>query len=186
MELPKLENVNEMVDRALAEAYRTMERAQKEINAYHEAGKEIIQVTCNKGTKRGDIIEVQANPDEHTPESDESPEEAAEEETKHARVIAVRSMTGIDTLTMEMHAVCDAICVVLKPGDITTEEDFAGLYGDESREAADALFEASSEELGEAAVAQAQEEAPDPNVCSCGANREMCERNQNVFGGHLQ
>lgn len=195
-----MENVEDMVDRALAEAYISVERARKEITAYHEAGKEIIQVVCDESTKRGDIIEVQPLTEERILAGEElSEEEADAEDTKKVRVIVVHGMTGIDPETMEMHRICDAICVVLNPGDVVTEEEFASMYGegDETPEDApgddaqegdspvDKLFKATSEELGEAAVAQAQEDAPDPNVCSCGANREMCERNQNVFGGHL-
>jgi ferric-dicitrate binding protein FerR (iron transport regulator) len=108
-------------------------------------------------------------------------------ETKKVKVIACHEMTGIDPETFAVRQATYAWCVILKESDITTEEEFADLYA--NKEASDALFEATGEELGEAAVAQAQEEAEeeveDPNVCSCGANREMCQRNQNVFGGHL-
>jgi hypothetical protein len=165
-----------MLERALSQ----MERASSDIEAAHKSGKELIKILCAPGTKRGDIIKIiPAGMDEDCPEEDKMP----------GKVIAVHGMTGIDPETMQMHRMCEAIVALLKPGDITTEEDFASLYSEDPSEEQDAavkaLFDATPEELGEAAVAQAQEEAPDPNVCSCGANREMCARNQNVFGGHL-
>ena len=166
-----------MMDSVIDQAIAYMERAHNDIEAAHKSGKELVKIVCAPGTRRGDIVKI-------VPTGVE--EDCPEEDKLTGRVIAVHTMTGIDTETMQMKQVCEAICAILKPGDLTTEEDFAGLYGeDEEDSAADALFEATSEELGEAVVAQAQEEAPDPNVCSCGANREMCERNQNVFGGHL-
>lgn len=166
-----------MIDRAIAH----MEQDAANIEAAHKSGKELIRIVCAPDTRRGDIIKiVPAGSDEDIPDEDKMT----------GKVIAVHGMTGIDPETMQMHRMCEAICAILQPGDITTEEDFAGLYGEDDEEqaaAVEALFDATPEELAEAAVAEAEaeEEAPDPNVCSCGANREMCARNQNVFGGHL-
>lgn len=149
-----------MLEQAFAEA----ERARRELETAQKSGKEIIQVMCDAGTKRGDIIEIR--PVDDTEED--------EEETKNVRVLVTHEITGVDPETYEMHSVVYAWCVILEEGDITTEEDFAALYAEDSEEPQETL-EAADEEA----------EPVDPNVCSCGANRAMCARNQNVFGGHL-
>ena len=152
-----------MIDRAI----ESMHRAFSEVEAAHKAGKELIQIICPPDTRRGDIIKV--IPKEFEGEHADCPDE----DKLKARVLAVQGMTGIDPETMEMHRICEAVCAILRPGDITTEEEFAGLYGEDE----------DSEETEEAV--EAAEEPQDPNVCECGANREMCERNQNMFGGHV-
>ena len=171
--MDSMDSMEDRIERMLENAFADAERAQKEMDAAHASGKEIIQVLCDTDTKRGDIIDI----------TKEQPEDGEEEEVKKVKVIACHEMTGMDPETFEIRHVNYAWCVVLNESDITTEEDFAALYA--NKEASDALFEATPEELAEAAVAQAREEASDPNLCSCGANREMCDRNQNVFGGHL-
>jgi hypothetical protein len=149
--------MDSMIERAIAH----MELDAANIEAAHRSGKELIKIVCSPNTRRGDIIKiVPMGCDEDIPEEDKLT----------GKVIAVHGATGIDPETMKMHRMCEAICAILQPGDITTEEEFAGLYGEDELE------------LVEAAEAA---EPQDPNVCSCGANREMCERNQNVFGGHL-
>jgi hypothetical protein len=171
-----MDTIEDRIERVLESAFAEAERARKEIDAAAAAGKEIIQVLCDPGTKRGDIIDI----------TKDDPEEGEEEEPKKVKVVACHQISGMNPENFEVHHVNYAWCIVLKDSDITTEEDFAALYSD--KEATDALFAATGEELGEAAVAQAEEEAEepqDPNVCSCGARRDMCERNQNVFGGHL-
>ena len=179
-------DIQESIEHLMENAFADAQRARSDIDAAAAAGKEIVQVLCDSSIKRGDIINIT-----HT-EPGEGEEGEEGEEDKKVKVIACHQITGVHPETLEIRRCYYAWCSVIKDGDITTEEEFAALYADEdTKNATDALFEATSEELGEAAVAQAQEEAAveaeivDPNVCSCGANREMCERNQNVFGGHL-
>lgn len=190
------ENLEDMFERVMGDAYTYMRRAQEDIDRYAKAGKEIMFVACNGDTKRGDVIDIVPFPEEEEEEmssifeipsgvtEEEEPveapkeeEEAPGDEVRQARVIAVHTMTGIDPRDMTMHKIHDAICVLLEPGDMTTEDEFAALYSD-----GEEPQEAPGEDSDPVEVAEPQ----DPNVCSCGANRAMCERNQNVFGGHLQ
>ncbi|KKN46606.1 hypothetical protein LCGC14_0671110 [marine sediment metagenome] len=154
-------NMEDRIERMLEEAFADADLARRELDAAHASGKEIIQVVCDPATKRGDIIDI----------TQTDSEEGEEAEKREAKVIVCHEMTGINSETFELRHIKYAFCYVLKPGDITTEEDFAALYADN--------------EPVEAAVEEVEVEEVDPNVCSCGANREMCERNQNVFGGHL-
>ena len=162
------DSMDSMLDKAIA----YMERAHKDIEAAAHSGREVVQVVCKESTKRGDVFEI-APMDENGEAMDPEGEDS---EALTVKVIAVHSMTGIDPDTLQIRRVCEALCVVLEPGDITTEEEFAALYADFDSKASEDAPEGDSEALVLAA----------PNVCSCGANRQMCERNQNVFGGHLQ
>lgn len=160
-----MEDMMDRIERHIESAMAEAERCRRDLDTAHAAGKEIIQVVCDPHTKRGDIIEI-------TPVEDVEKEEG---EVKTIRVVACHQMMGFDPETMETHEICYAFGIVLEAGDITTEEEFAALYaGEDAPEAVEASE--SDEEPAEAA---------DPNVCECGANREMCERNQGVFGGHL-
>ena len=118
---------------------------------------------CDSSIKRGDTIDI----------TQAEPVEGEEEEDKKARVIACHEVMGVHPETLEVVRINYAWCAVLEEGDSTSEEEFAALYADEE-DTADAED-----------TPQEEVEEVDPNVCSCGANREMCERNQNVFGGHL-
>lgn len=161
-------NINESLEHLMENALADAERARKDINAASAAGKEVVQVLCDANIKRGDIIDI----------THAEPGEGEErEEDKKVKVIACHEMTGIHPETLEIRSCHYAWCIVLKDGDITTEEEFAALYADDNDNDDETV-----EELEEAEV---EAEVVDPNVCSCGANREMCERNQNVFGGHL-
>jgi hypothetical protein len=157
-----MDNMEDRIERMLEEAFADADRARRELDAAHASGKEITQVMCDPAIKRGDIIDI----------TQTDSEEGEEAEKRKAKVIICHERTGINPETFEMHHASYAWCYVIRPGDITTEEDFAALYADNES------VEAAVEE-------EAEVEAVDPNMCSCGANREMCERNQNVFGGHL-
>jgi hypothetical protein len=150
-----IEDLESIINKALT----YMERACQDVDEAVAKGKKVVQVGCAPGTRRGDIIEI-------TPIV---PQEG-EPDTMKARVIAVNPST---TLSGEsLHRVFEALCVVIEPGELTTEEEFAALYTEEASE------DPEAEEAEEA-------EEVDPDVCSCGADKIMCERNQNVFGGHL-
>ena len=170
-----MDNIEDRIERLLEEAFADADRARRELDAAHAAGREIIQVVCDLSTKRGDIIDITPTPSEDGEEDgEEAGEEAGEEvEKREAKVILCHAMTGINSETCEVRHINYAWCYVLRPGDITTEEDFAALYDD-------------SGPVETAEVEVEVETTVDPNTCSCGANREMCERNQNVFGGHLE
>lgn len=165
--------MEDRIERLLEDAYADAERARKELDAAHASGKETIQVICAPGTKRGDIVDITQI--DHEVAMEVNGETDKEAERKKARVVICHEMTGVNPETFEMHRVSYAWCYLIKEGDITTEEDFAALYAD------DESVETSVEEE----EVEVEVEEVDPNVCSCGANREMCERNQNVFGGHL-
>ena len=158
-----MDNIEDRIERMLEDAFADAELARRELDAAHAAGKEIIRVMCDLSIKRGDIIDI----------TQTDPEEGEEAEKREAKVIICHEMTGINPETFELRHVNYAFCYVIRAGDITTEEDFAALYADSE------TVEAVVEEV------EVETEEVDPNVCSCGANREMCERNQNVFGGHL-
>lgn len=176
-----MDNMEDRIEHMLKEAYEDAGRERRELNEAHASGREIIQVICDPSTKRGDIIDItqmlseegeEEGEEEGGEAGGEAGEEAGEEaEKKEAKVVACHEMTGINPETFEVRQISYAWCYVLRPGDITTEEDFAALYADN--------------EPVEDTVEEEVEDEVDPNVCSCGANREMCERNQNVFGGHL-
>jgi hypothetical protein len=154
------------IEKAIDKVFEDMKRAHGELDAARRTGKNIISVACDPSTKRGDIIDV-------APLGENGEISEAAEIEKKARVVATHEMVGINPDTHEISCFLEAICILLEDGDITTEEDFATLYAEGEKPQ-----EEDIEEIAEA-------ESEDPNICSCGANRQMCERNQNVFGGHL-
>ena len=139
----EIDDLNSIIDKAL----NFMERTIQDVDEAVAKGKKVVLVSCDKGTRRGDTIDI-------------SPAFAEEEEPEiqQARVIAVNpTVAECDSY--------DAVCVILEPGEVTTEEEFAALYIEDTEEVL---------------------EQSDPDMCSCGADKIMCKRNQNVFGGHLQ
>ena len=139
------------IERGIKEAITYIEKACRELDAAEANGKRIVQVRCSESAKRGDTIDIYEPFD-----TEENPE------VIQARVVAVNCETQFNQ-NMEFRQVYDAICIVLEPGDTTTEKEFSELYAEEG----------AFEQHG-------------PDVCSCGADRLMCERNQRVFGGHLK
>lgn len=163
-----MDDFEDRIERMMEQAFADAERAKRELDTAHAKGREIIQALCKPSTKRGDIIEVSV--EEMPMEPAEGDEEAP---TQKLKVVVVHAITGMDPDTLEMSRVNIAVGYIMTDDDITTEEDWAALYSD------------GPEEPQEASADEPEVEPQDPNICSCGANREMCQRNQNVFGGHL-
>jgi len=138
----------------LDEAYRQHLALKVVFNKAKADGKEIIGVTVEVGTKVGDVIAIV--PVEETDDDEETAE-------LQAQVLATSDCEGLSE-DGEIVQYCDAICVLVQPGEIETAEEFAATYGED-------------------------EEGPgkteNANLCGCGANKMMCEKNQNVFGTHI-
>jgi hypothetical protein len=122
----------------------------------------------NRAISEGSEI-VSVFVEETTKQGDIIPVESLEEEenkTADARVLLVSSWIGFDQNKIIKGT--EAVCVILRPNEIETAEGFIATYGEEEEE----------------------EEIEDPLVedseCVCGANLQMCEKNQHIFGGHLQ
>jgi len=142
----------------------------EEINKAERDGRDVAHVIADESTRRGDIIEIS-----QFAEGGEVDEDA--EEFK-ARVLAVSPRSALDDNGVLVHCV-EALCVVLQPGDIESLDDFAAMYGDEDSEPQEEL-EAEGEDSDTPEIIE-----EDPSICPCGADIQMCEKNQEVFGGHL-
>jgi hypothetical protein len=162
-----VESLEDSFERMFEETYQHYKIVQSEINKADRDGREIAHVVAEIGTKRGDIIEISQFPEDGSEVDD------GDEKFK-ARVLAVVPRSAIDEHGVRIECV-EALCIVLQPGDIESLDDFAALYGNDE----DAQ-EASEEEDSESV-----EESVDSNECPCGADLHMCQKNQEVFGGHL-
>lgn len=158
--MERLEDIYDIME----ETYRIVQVVRDEVNRAVRDGRDVASVIADESTRRGDIIDISQFSVEG--EIDEDAEEFK------ARVLAVTPRTGIDENGVQIHCV-EALCVILKPGDISSIDDFAAMYGEDAEE------ELETEDI---AAEQIEEHS---NTCTCGADLQMCETNQKVFGGHL-
>lgn len=166
-----MENLEDAFESILEETYQHYKVVHAEIEKADRDGRDVAHVIADSGTKRGDIIEISKFSEEGTANEDE--------EAFEARVLAVMPRTALDDSGDIVRCV-EALCVVLKPGDVESLDDFAALYGDGD---GDSDNEQEELELGD-------NDSEEPvelknHICPCGANLQMCEKNQEVFGGHL-
>lgn len=163
-----MDSLEDTYERMLEDSYRTYKVIQSEVSKANREGRDVAHVIADPGTKRGDIISISQFSE------DGSVDEEAEE--FKARVLATMPRSALDDTGVVVDCV-EALCIVLKPGDIESLDDFAALYGDS---------EDSEQEALEAEDSDSEPEEPeDANICPCGADIQMCETNQRVFGGHL-
>ena len=158
-------NLEDKYAEILREAHQLYETVQADMAKAESDGREITMVIAAGDVSRGDLIAIAKF------NEDGSVDEEAEE--GQARVLMTSSRMAHDDNGKIVHCV-EALCVILQDGDIETVDEFASMYGNDEEETP---VEVSAEEEPEI--------VEDPNVCSCGADRPMCEKNQQIFGGHL-
>jgi len=170
-----VDTLEDTYERMLEETYQRYRVVQEEINKAERDGRAVAHVITDQGTKRGDIISISRYSADGTVDEDA-------EEFK-ARVLATVPRTALDEAQNTVQCV-EALCVVLQPGDVESLDDFAAMYGDEDEDEDDEQQEEPLE-AEDRASEELSAEPEDPNACPCGADRHMCEKNQKVFGGHL-
>lgn len=163
-----MEDLESTFDRIIEETYQHYKIVREEINKAAQDGRTIANVISDKSTRRGDIITISHFSEDGTIDED------VEEFT--ARVLGTSPRTGRDENGNTIQCV-DALCVILKPGDIESLDDFAAMYGNEE--------DSDEEELEAEDSDSTEERSENEDTCPCGANLQMCETNQKVFGGHL-
>ncbi len=179
------EDFETLIEQRMAEMFEEASKVQDAIDSAYKAGKRITSVMGPPDVKIGDIIDVMKyNPD--NPDGDE--------ETKQkARVLHVSPVVFSHPDTRESFPGTEIIVVLLDEGDLTTEDEFKAMYGEgEADDEVQDTSEISGEEISVESVPSVPTPVEvtvvptrDPNVCECGADREMCMRNQDMLGYHL-
>ncbi len=180
------EDFETLIEQRMGEMFEEANKVQGAIDAAYKAGKSITSVMGPPDVKIGDIIDVMKyNPE--NPEGDESTKQKAR--VLHASPVEFFNPENHDTFPGS-----EVIVVLLDEGDLTTEYEFKAMYGEEG-EADDEVQEASEvsgEEIPVESVPSVStnvevtvEPVRDPNECECGADREMCMRNQDLIGMHI-
>ena len=177
-ELP--EGLEALIEHRMGQMFEEASKIQGQVDAAQKHGKKVTCVMGPPDVKTGDIIDVMRYNAEH-PEGDS-------ETKKKARVLHAMPVELWNKATDETCSVSEVLCVLLDEGDLTTADEFHAMYGEGEAE----VQEASGEEIPVPSVptptpAVEVKIGPvrDPNVCECGADREMCMRNQDLIGMHI-
>lgn len=174
-----------LIEQRMSEMFEEANKVQTAIDAAYKAGKKITSVMGPPDVKIGDIIDVMKYNPEH-PDGDE--------ETKQkARVLHVTPVEFFNPEGQEVFPGTEVICVLLDENDLTTEDEFKAMYGEGEEESeVQETPEVSGKEISVESVSPVStdvevtvEPVRDPNECECGADREMCARNQDMLGYHL-
>jgi hypothetical protein len=192
-----------------ARMHREVDKLQKEVDAATANGREVQVLLAGPETQPGDILSnvLRVQPSDNPQEDDEYDEENPLE----CRVIAVNPISLYNKETEELCNMVEALVVVLEDGDLMGEDEFAALYGGEenAEKGTDGQVQEAPKVSGEEVPEQRLPELPedlaglslaewresirtsdqtpevDPNTCECGASRRSCERNQEMFGVHV-
>jgi hypothetical protein len=177
------EDFETLIEQRMGEMFEEASKVQGAIDEAYKAGKNVTSVMGPPDVKIGDIIDVMKyNPE--NPEGDENTKQKAR--VLHASPVEFFNPENRDTFPGS-----EVIVVLLDEGDLTTEDEFKAMYGEEADDEVQEASEVSGEEIPVESVPSSTdvevtvEPVRDSNECECGADREMCMRNQDLIGLHI-
>lgn len=172
----------------MQEMFAEAEKIQGQIDSATKDGREVTTVLASPDTRRGDIIEVKKFDEEH-PDGDPN-------SVRKARVLVSSPVDLWNPDTQQAFPGTEVLCVILEDDDLTTVDEFESLYGAEGDDDERAEVQEASQVSGEEVSVESVPGVPeavevttspvrDPHVCECGADRQMCMRNQDLVGMHI-